>query len=214
MTLQNFDGKNDTITPEQVQYWDHKHLIHPWSEFSEDSFDMTQVSSADGIYLYDAHGNKLIDGPGGMWCVNIGYGRKEMADAISQQIMNMTYSSPWFTTNEPAAMLAKVITEKTPGDLNRVFFSNGGSDAVDTALRFVQYRNNVIGKPDKKEIKKNRTEQEIRNFAFSASFCFGGYHAKFSSFNVLHAISDFLTFSGFYGVPEVQEALRKLEVFL
>ena len=149
MTLQNFDGKNDTITPEQVQYWDNKHLIHPWSEFSEDSFDMTQVSRADGIYLYDAHGNKLIDGPGGMWCVNIGYGRKEMADAISQQIMNMTYSSPWFTTNEPAAMLAKVITEKTPGDLNRVFFSNGGSDAVDTALRFVQYRNNVIGKPDK-----------------------------------------------------------------
>ena len=152
MTSQNFDGKNDTITPEQVQYWDQKHLIHPWSEFSEDGFDMTQVSRADGIYLYDAHGNKLIDGPGGMWCVNIGYGRKEMADAISEQIMNMTYSSPWFTTNEPAAMLAKVITEKTPGDLNRVFFSNGGSDAVDTALRFVQYRNNVIGKPDKKKI--------------------------------------------------------------
>ena len=50
MTLQNFDGKNDTITPEQVQYWDNKHLIHPWSEFSEDSFDMTQVSRADGIY--------------------------------------------------------------------------------------------------------------------------------------------------------------------
>ena len=106
---------------------------------------MTQVSKADGIYLYDAYGNKLIDGPGGMWCVNIGYGRKEMADAISEQIMNMTYSSPWFTTNEPAAMLAKVISEKTPGDLNRVFFSNGGSDAVDTALRFVQYRNNVLG---------------------------------------------------------------------
>ena len=55
MTLQNFDGKNDTITPEQVQYWYHKHLIHPWSEFSEDSFDMTQVARADGRYLYDAH---------------------------------------------------------------------------------------------------------------------------------------------------------------
>ena len=66
MTSQSFDGKNDTITPEQVQYWDQKHLIHPWSEFSEDSFDMTQVSKADGIYLYDAYGNKLIDGPGGI----------------------------------------------------------------------------------------------------------------------------------------------------
>ena len=71
MTLQSFDGKNDTITPEQVQYWDQKHLIHPWSEFSENSFDLTQVKKAKGIYLYDGYGNKLIDGPGGMWCVNI-----------------------------------------------------------------------------------------------------------------------------------------------
>ena len=152
MVLQSFDGKNDTVTPEQVQYWDQKHLIHPWSEFSENSLNMTQVAKAKGVYLYDGYGNKLIDGPGGMWCVNIGYGRKEMADAISGQIMNMTYSSPWFTTNEPAAMLAKVIAEKTPGDLNRIFFSNGGSDAVDTALRFVQYRNNVLGRPNKKKI--------------------------------------------------------------
>ena len=152
MTLQNFDGKNDKITPEQVQYWDQKHLIHPWSEFSENSLDLTQVTKAKGIYLHDGYGNKLIDGPGGMWCVNIGYGRKEMADAISEQVMDMTYSSPWFTTNEPAALLAKVIAEKTPGDLNQVFFSNGGSDAVDTALRFVQYRNNVLGRPKKKKI--------------------------------------------------------------
>ena len=92
MTLQSFDGKNDTITPEQVQYWDQKHLIHPWSEFSENSLNMTQVAKAKGIYLYDGYGNKLIDGPGGMWCVNIGYGRKEMADAISEgQIMNYNF---------------------------------------------------------------------------------------------------------------------------
>ena len=101
MTLQSFDGKNDTITPEQVQYWDQKHLIHPWSEFSENNFDLTQVTKAKGIYLYDGYGNKLIDGPGGMWCVNIGYGRKEMADAISEQIMDMTYSCLLYTSPSP-----------------------------------------------------------------------------------------------------------------
>ena len=60
MVLQSFDGKNDTVTPEQVQYWDQKHLIHPWSEFSENSLNMTQVAKAKGVYLYDGYGNCLL----------------------------------------------------------------------------------------------------------------------------------------------------------
>ena len=151
-TLSQKDLKNDTITTDQVQYWDQEHLIHPWTDLTNEPYEMTQISSADGIYLMDGHGNKLIDGPGGMWCVNIGYGRREMADAIADQVMKMTYSSPWFTCNETSALLAKNITDKAPGDLNNVFFTNGGSDAVDTALRFVQYRNNIMGRPQKKTI--------------------------------------------------------------
>ena len=72
--------ENNTITPDQVQFWDKEHIIHPWSDLSDSPPDMTQIQKAKGIYLEDGHGNKMIDGPGGMWCVNIGYGRREMAD--------------------------------------------------------------------------------------------------------------------------------------
>ena len=156
MTLKSDQNNNTleniTITPEQVQFWDKEHIIHPWSDLSDSPPDMTQIQKAKGIYLEDGHGNKMIDGPGGMWCVNIGYGRREMADAIANQIMTMTYSSPWFTSNQPSALLGKRIAEKTPGDLNSMVFTNGGSDAVDTALRFVMYRNNILGRPEKKQI--------------------------------------------------------------
>ncbi len=140
---------NQPITPEQVDFWDKEHIIHPWRDLSDTPPDMTQIQKAKGIYLEDGHGNKMIDGPGGMWCVNIGYGRREMADAIANQVMTMTYSSPWFTSNQPSALLGKRIAEKPPGDLNSMVFTNGGSDAVDTALRFVMYRNNILGKPGK-----------------------------------------------------------------
>ena len=113
MTLKSDQNNNTleniTITPEQVQFWDKEHIIHPWSDLSDSPPDMTQIQKAKGIYLEDGHGNKMIDGPGGMWCVNIGYGRREMADAIANQIMTMTYSSPWFTSNQPSALLGKRI---------------------------------------------------------------------------------------------------------
>ena len=146
------DRKNDTARTEDVKAWDQKHTIHPWHDFTAPPTPMTQIARAQGIYLIDGAGNKMIDGPGGMWCVNIGYGRQEMADAIAEQVMEMTYASPWFTCHAPGAMLAQKLAELAPAGLNHVFFTNGGSDAVDTALRFLFYRNNVLGKPNKKRI--------------------------------------------------------------
>lgn len=110
------------------------------------------VSHGEGIYVVDSRGRRLIDGPGGMWCTQIGYNRHEIADALARQALRLAYSSPWSTTNSPAAELAARIAEMTPGDLNRVFFTTGGSTAVDSALRFVEFHNNVLGRPDKKHI--------------------------------------------------------------
>ena len=87
-----------------------------------------------------------------MWCVNVGYGRQEIATAVSNQLVKLPYASPWTSTTEPATILAKRISEKTPGDLNNVFFSTCGSTAVDTAIRFVHFSNNVLGKKTKKLI--------------------------------------------------------------
>ncbi|MCJ8054648.1 aminotransferase [Shinella curvata] len=113
---------------------------------------LPRLENSGGIYVYDEDGRRLMDGPAGMWCTQIGYQRKEMAEAIAAQAMALSYNSPWYTTNSPAIELAEKIAELTPGDLNRVFFTTGGSTAVDTALRFVEFYNNVLGRPAKKKI--------------------------------------------------------------
>jgi adenosylmethionine-8-amino-7-oxononanoate aminotransferase len=136
---------------EMLNEWDRKHQIHPWAAMDAwRGYDNMLVDSAKGIYLWDANGKRYIDGPGGMWCVQIGYGRQDMADAISKQVMKLPYSSPWTNTTEPSSILAKKIADIAPGDLNNVFFTTGGSTAVDTALRTVHFLNNRLGRADKK----------------------------------------------------------------
>jgi len=138
---------------EDIQNFDNNNFVHPW-EYMKDVGKNKRMfaEKAKGIYLYDEYGEKLIDGPGGMWCVQIGYGRPEMAHAISDQIIKMPYYSPWNMSSSPSAILAKKIAELTPGDLNHVFFTTCGSTAVDSAIRFVHFYNNVLGRNNKKKI--------------------------------------------------------------
>ncbi len=128
-------------------------FIHPWDDIVKiGSNSRTVVEKGDGVYVTDSEGKRLLDGPGGMWCVNIGHGREEMAQAIYDQVMQLPYASPWSTTNGPAATFSAELAAEAPGDLNHAFFTTGGSTAVDSALRFVQFYNNVRGKPEKKHI--------------------------------------------------------------
>jgi adenosylmethionine-8-amino-7-oxononanoate aminotransferase len=128
-------------------------FIHPWDDIAKlGENKRTVVEKGDGVYVYDSDGKRLLDGPGGMWCVNIGHGREEMARAIYDQIMQLPYTSPWSLTTGPAVKFSEAIAAEAPGDLNHVFFTTGGSTAVDSALRFVQFYNNIRGKPEKKHI--------------------------------------------------------------
>lgn len=154
-----------------VKKYDNENVIHPWEGMATlGNNERTFAEKAEGIYVSDEEGNRYIDGPGGMWCVQIGYGRADMADAIADQIKSMTYYSPWNMGSSPTAILAKKIAERTPGDLNRVFFTTGGSTAVDTALRFIHFRNNVLGKPDKK-IVISREDAYHGSSYLSSSYC-------------------------------------------
>jgi adenosylmethionine-8-amino-7-oxononanoate aminotransferase len=95
----------------------------------------------------------MIDGIGGMWCVNVGYGRDEIADAIAEQARKLCYFSPFgMIATPPSIEFSHRLAKYAPGDLKHVFFTTGGSTAVDSALRFVQFRNNFLGKPKKKHI--------------------------------------------------------------
>ncbi|MGA0236244.1 MAG: aminotransferase [Alphaproteobacteria bacterium] len=145
MTLSN---QPDTET---LHEWDRNHQLHPWAAMDAwRGYDNILVDRAEGIYLTDGNGRKLLDGPAGMWCMQIGYGREEMVEAIADQVRKLPYTSPFTNTTEPSAILAKKLADLAPGDLNNVFFTTGGSTAVDTALRTMHFMNNRLGRPEKK----------------------------------------------------------------
>lgn len=129
------------------------HLINPSEEMAKlGRNERPLFSHADGIYIWDSEGKRLIDGPGGMWCAQVGYNSREIAEAIRDQALKLSYNSPWYFLNGPEAELALWIAEHAPGDLNHTFFTTGGSTAVDSALRFMQFYNNVLGRPSKKTV--------------------------------------------------------------
>lgn len=130
-----------------------RHLVQPWPTAGQIGAEArTYIASGDGIYITGAHGERLIDGPAGMWCVNVGHRRAELADAMRDQAMELSYNTPWYTMNEPSVALSERLAAYAPGDLNHVFYTTGGSSAVETALRFMQFYNNVRGRPEKKTI--------------------------------------------------------------
>lgn len=146
-------GKADSARMDTITRSAERHLVQPWPVAGNlGSEARGLIGSGDGVYVTDADGQWLIDGPAGMWCVNLGHRRRELAEAMYEQAMELSYNSPWYTMNEPSALLAKRIADHAPGDLDHVFFTTGGSSAVESALRFMQFYNNVRGRPDKKMI--------------------------------------------------------------
>lgn len=138
---------------DRIRTADNHAWLHPWEYLpAAGSADRTIIDRAEGIHVYDEHGQKLIDGPGGMWCMQVGYGRREIAEAIAEQALRMPYMNPFSLTHSTPARLAARLAELAPGDCRRVFFTTGGSTAVDTALRFVHFYNNVRGRPRKKHL--------------------------------------------------------------
>ncbi|MCC0014816.1 MAG: aminotransferase [Rhodobiaceae bacterium] len=143
-------GARDAIPIDIIREWDNQHFLHPWEMMSPNDPNRVIVARGEGIHLIDAHGRRFIDGPGGMWNVQIGYGREEMGAAIAEQAVRLAYNSPWAFSSEPSAHLARKLAELAPGDLNTVFFTTGGSSAVDSALRFAQFYHKQCGEPERK----------------------------------------------------------------
>lgn len=129
------------------------HLIQPWPVAGEIGAESRGgIVSGNGIYVTDIEGRRQIDGPAGMWCTNVGHGCEPIARTLYEQAMALSYNSPWYTANDPSVRLSERLANHAPGDLNHVFYTTGGSSAVETALRFMQFANNVLGRQDKKMI--------------------------------------------------------------
>jgi putrescine aminotransferase len=138
----------------EVWQQDRDHFVHPWTHF--DSFKIEGsliIDKAEGSVVYDMDGKRYLDGIGGLWCVNIGYGREEMANAIAEQVRKLAFFNPFVdTTNIPASKLAAKLAELAPGDLNHVFYSSGGSTANETAYRLIQFYQRCRGKNEKRHV--------------------------------------------------------------
>src|SRR5262249_58085000 len=114
---------------------DRDHIIHPWIDLgTAKTREPLIVAAAEGVHIYDSRGNRMIDGIGGMWCVNIGHGREEMAQAIADQARRLDYFSPFGAIASPPGIeLASRLSFYAPGDLRHVFFTTGGSPAGEFA---------------------------------------------------------------------------------
>ena len=137
-----------------VWQMDKDHFIHPYTDYSVFEDEGSQViSGASGVTVTDDKGREYLDAIAGLWCVNIGHGREEMADTIRDQVLKMQYYNPFgHSTNEPAALLAAKLAELAPGSLNHVFYSSGGSTANDVAARLAHYYFAQRGMAGKKKI--------------------------------------------------------------
>lgn len=138
----------------ELQAIDAAHHMHPFTAGAElNAKGARVITRANGVYLTDSDGNEILDGMAGLWCVNIGYGREELADVAAQQMRQLPFYNTFFqTTHIPALTLAKRIAELAPGDLNHVFFNGSGSDANDTNLRMVRHFWAAQGKPEKQVV--------------------------------------------------------------
>ncbi len=147
MTYQNFSLS-------QLQEIDAAHHLHPFTDHKElRGAGSRMIVRADGAFIYDSEGNEILDGMAGLWCVNAGYGRTELAEAACEQMKELPYYNSFFKCSTPTpALLAKKLAEIAPDNMNQVFYGSSGSEANDTALRLVRHYWALEGKPSKNRI--------------------------------------------------------------
>jgi putrescine aminotransferase len=130
-----------------IQKLDTAHYIHPFTDHKALGEKGARVMvRGEGIYLWDSEGNKILDGMSGLWCVNVGYGRKSISDAVYRQMETLPFYNSFFnTTNVPAVLLANKLSAISPPQFNHVYFTGSGSEANDTNLRMVRRYWDVLG---------------------------------------------------------------------
>lgn len=146
------DSNKKTYDTASLQRRDSAHYMHP---FTDTQYLIEKgariITHADGVYIWDSEGNQILDGMSGLWCVNVGYGRKEIVEAAAKQMLELPYYNSFFNTSViPAIELAELLTEITPPQFNHFFLGNSGSEGNDTILRMVRRYWDIQGQPQKK----------------------------------------------------------------
>ncbi len=143
-----------SLAPEQLARLDAQHHLHPFTDHDDMHHAGTHViTRGEGVYLWDARGQKLLDGLAGLWCVNVGYSRPEIADAVSAQMRRLPYYCSFFnSTTQPAIELAAKIASLAPRGMGHVMFCNSGSEANETALKLIRGYLKIRGQSQRTKI--------------------------------------------------------------
>lgn len=143
--------KND-----QLDAWDRESFFHPSTHLAQHARGESPnrvIRTASGVHIEDRDGNRLLDAFAGLYCVNAGYGRQEIAEAIAAQAKELAYYHAYVGHGTEASItLAHMILERAPKNMSKVYFGLGGSDANETNVKLVWYMNNILGRPEKKKI--------------------------------------------------------------
>ena len=141
---------------DQLDQWDRDHFFHPSThlgQFARGEMPNRIVTGGEGVYIHDRDGTRLLDAFAGLYCVNVGYGRPEIAEAIAKQARELAYYHAYVGHGTEAAItLARMVLERAPKTMSKVYFGLSGSDANETNIKLVWYYNNILGRPGKKTI--------------------------------------------------------------
>ena len=144
------------LTNDQLAKWDRESFFHPSThlgQFARGEAAQRIVTGGEGVFITDRDGNRLLDGFAGLYCVNVGYGRAEIAEAIAAQARELSYYHSYAGHGSEASItLSKMVMDRAPEGMARVYFGLGGSDANETNIKLVWYYNNILGRPEKKKI--------------------------------------------------------------
>jgi putrescine aminotransferase len=164
----------------ELQRLDAAHYLHPFTDHGALRARGTRVMvRGDGIYLWDSENNKVIDGMSGLWCVNVGYGRASITDAVTRQMQVLPFYNSFFnTTNVPAVKLAARLAELAPERFEHVFFTSSGSEANDTALRMVWRYWQIMGQPQRQLVISRRNAYHGSTVAGASLGGMAGMHAQ------------------------------------
>jgi L-2,4-diaminobutyrate transaminase len=144
------------LTNDVLDRWDRENFFHPSTHLAQHARGETPsriVTGGKGVFIEDRDGNRLLDAFAGLYCVNVGYGRQEIADAIAAQAKELAYYHAYVGHGTEASItLAKMVLERAPKGMSKVYFGLGGSDANETNVKLAWYYNNILGRPQKKKI--------------------------------------------------------------
>jgi L-2,4-diaminobutyrate transaminase len=144
------------LANDQLAQWDRETFFHPSTHLAQHARGESPsriITGGSGVYIEDRDGRKLLDAFAGLYCVNVGYGRPEIADAIAAQARELAYYHAYVGHGTEASItLARMILDRAPAGMSKVYFGLGGSDANETNVKLIWYYNNVLGRPEKKKI--------------------------------------------------------------